>query len=39
MVILTNNENGDSKELVISRKLFEIELTEVHFWRFIFLEL
>ena len=39
MVILTNNENGDSKELVISRKLFEIELTEVHFWRFIFFEL
>ena len=38
-VVLTKWENGDSNESVISLKLFEIELNDVHFWRLICLEL
>ena len=37
-MILTTWETGEFKELLISRKLLEIELNKVHFWRLCFFE-
>ena len=37
-VILTTWERGEFKELIIFRKLLEIELNKVHFWRLSFFE-
>ena len=36
---MTTWETGEFKEFVISRKLLEIELNKVHFWRLCFFEL
>ena len=35
---MTTWETGEFKELLISRKLLEIELNKVHFWRLCFFE-
>ena len=37
-MILTTWERGEFKELLIFRKLLDIELNKVHFWRLSFFE-